>query len=212
MFSLWGRCYIHLLRGRGEAINPSRRNFSTHRIPLLAMGLEQAQKKEKIKYLNLKQYQNRENRFPYLAPVHWILTLCFFKMITLAVRFLSYRSNANMQMKLIKNFSHGVAIFAAVFLLTCCNSASDKKATTGIAAAKSDSCCVKDTTAMNNQTAMTSEITCPKCGHKKMETMPTDVCVIKYTCQKCKAELYPKTGDCCVFCTYGTHKCPSKQE
>ncbi|MHB8259078.1 MAG: GDCCVxC domain-containing (seleno)protein [Bacteroidia bacterium] len=58
---------------------------------------------------------------------------------------------------------------------------------------------------------MQSEITCPKCGHKKTETMPTDVCVIKYTCEKCQAELQPKQGDCCVFCSYGTHKCPSMQ-
>lgn len=56
-----------------------------------------------------------------------------------------------------------------------------------------------------------SEITCPECGHKKKETMPEDVCVIRYTCEKCKAELHPADGDCCVFCTYGTHKCPSMQ-
>ena len=56
-----------------------------------------------------------------------------------------------------------------------------------------------------------SEITCPKCGFKKKETMPTEVCLIKYTCTKCKTDLHPKDGDCCVFCTYGTQKCPSKQ-
>lgn len=56
-----------------------------------------------------------------------------------------------------------------------------------------------------------SEITCPKCGFKKMETMPTDVCLLKYTCQGCRTVLLPKEGDCCVFCTYGTKKCPSKQ-
>lgn len=57
-----------------------------------------------------------------------------------------------------------------------------------------------------------TEITCPKCGFKKTEIMPTEVCQIKYTCTKCKAELFPKKGDCCVFCTYGKHKCPSMQE
>ena len=56
-----------------------------------------------------------------------------------------------------------------------------------------------------------SEITCPKCGNKKTETMPTDVCVLKYTCEKCKADLTPKNGDCCIFCSYGSVKCPSKQ-
>lgn len=56
-----------------------------------------------------------------------------------------------------------------------------------------------------------SEITCPKCGAKETLTMPTDQCQIKYTCQSCKAESFPKDGDCCVFCTYGNHKCPSMQ-
>jgi len=56
-----------------------------------------------------------------------------------------------------------------------------------------------------------SEITCPNCGHKKMETMPTDICLLRYTCEKCKTDLMPKKGDCCVFCSYGSVKCPSKQ-
>lgn len=74
-----------------------------------------------------------------------------------------------------------------------------------------DSCCDKANNSMKTDSSETSEITCPKCGHKKLEKLPTDVCVIKYPCEKCKAELTPKEGDCCVFCTYGTHKCPSKQ-
>ncbi len=56
-----------------------------------------------------------------------------------------------------------------------------------------------------------SEITCPFCGHKKIETMPTDVCLLKYTCKNCKKEIVAKEGDCCVFCSYGSKKCPSKQ-
>lgn len=74
-----------------------------------------------------------------------------------------------------------------------------------------DTCCSNDKTKVGGQIVMQSEITCPKCGHKKMETMPTDVCVIKYNCEKCNTEMLPKDGDCCVFCTYGTHKCPSMQ-
>jgi hypothetical protein len=70
-----------------------------------------------------------------------------------------------------------------------------------------ESCCDEE----KNEKATTSEITCPKCGFKKTETLPSDVCVVRYTCEKCKTNLFPKEGDCCVFCTYGTHKCPSKQ-
>jgi hypothetical protein len=66
-------------------------------------------------------------------------------------------------------------------------------------------------TANTTENQTQSEITCPKCGHKKMETLPTDVCLIKYTCEQCHADLFPKEGDCCVFCSYGTNKCPSKQ-
>jgi len=69
-----------------------------------------------------------------------------------------------------------------------------------------DTCCEKDT-----GTAVVSRITCPDCKYSKTEILPTEVCLIKYTCQNCKKDLYPKEGDCCVFCTYGDVKCPSKQ-
>ncbi len=56
-----------------------------------------------------------------------------------------------------------------------------------------------------------SEITCPKCGFKRTEKLPTEVCQLKYTCQSCGNVMFPKEEDCCVFCSYGDHKCPSKQ-
>lgn len=58
---------------------------------------------------------------------------------------------------------------------------------------------------------LTSTITCPLCGFRKKETMPTDTCRFFYECAGCKTVLRPKGGDCCVFCSYGTEKCPSKQ-
>ncbi|MGH2644457.1 MAG: GDCCVxC domain-containing (seleno)protein [Chitinophagaceae bacterium] len=56
-----------------------------------------------------------------------------------------------------------------------------------------------------------SIITCPICGHKKEETMLTDECRYFYQCEQCKTIVKPLPGDCCVFCSYGTVKCPSKQ-
>jgi predicted ferric reductase len=56
-----------------------------------------------------------------------------------------------------------------------------------------------------------STITCPKCGYSKKETMPTDACQFFYECESCKTVLRPMQGDCCVYCSYGTVKCPSKQ-
>lgn len=57
-----------------------------------------------------------------------------------------------------------------------------------------------------------SDITCPKCGHKKEETMPEDSCQFFYECESCNEVLKPKSGDCCVYCSYGSVKCPPIQE
>jgi hypothetical protein len=56
-----------------------------------------------------------------------------------------------------------------------------------------------------------SELTCPECGHRIVETMPTDRCQFYYECKGCGVLLRPKSGDCCVFCSYGTVPCPPIQ-
>lgn len=63
-----------------------------------------------------------------------------------------------------------------------------------------------------NQVVLESIITCPACGHAAQELMPSDACQWFYECVGCKTLLKPKTGDCCVFCSYGTVKCPPIQE
>ena len=57
-----------------------------------------------------------------------------------------------------------------------------------------------------------SVIACPHCDFRKAETMPTDACMFFYECGGCGRTLRPKPGDCCVFCSYGTVKCPPVQE
>lgn len=57
-----------------------------------------------------------------------------------------------------------------------------------------------------------SVITCPFCGFRKEEEMPVNACMHFYKCTSCGKTIKPKAGDCCVFCSYGTIKCPSKQE
>jgi hypothetical protein len=57
-----------------------------------------------------------------------------------------------------------------------------------------------------------SEITCPICGHKKVEEMPTKACQFFYECKKCNTVLKPEAGDCCVYCSFGTVPCPPIQE
>ena len=54
-------------------------------------------------------------------------------------------------------------------------------------------------------------LTCPLCGAANRATMPTDACQFFYECPACRTTLRPKSGDCCVFCSYGSVKCPPMQ-
>ena len=56
-----------------------------------------------------------------------------------------------------------------------------------------------------------SIMTCPGCGFAKCETMPTNACQVVYECERCARVLRPRTGDCCVFCSYGSMPCPPIQ-
>jgi len=56
-----------------------------------------------------------------------------------------------------------------------------------------------------------SILTCPECGFKREETMPTDACLWYWVCPRCSIMHRPKPGDCCVFCSYGTVACPPVQ-
>ncbi|WP_298636399.1 GDCCVxC domain-containing (seleno)protein [uncultured Umboniibacter sp.] len=65
---------------------------------------------------------------------------------------------------------------------------------------------------MTSNVNLQSELTCPECSHRKMETMPTDACQWFYECEQCHVLLKPKAGDCCVYCSYGTVPCPPIQQ
>ncbi|MDP1711718.1 MAG: GDCCVxC domain-containing (seleno)protein [Candidatus Nanopelagicaceae bacterium] len=54
-------------------------------------------------------------------------------------------------------------------------------------------------------------VTCPICKHQSVEAIPTDACLFFYECHSCKTLLKPLAGDCCVFCSYADHDCPSRQ-
>ena len=56
-----------------------------------------------------------------------------------------------------------------------------------------------------------SVLTCPECGAAALEVMPTDACVFFYECKQCRKLLRPNRGDCCVFCSFGSVKCPPIQ-
>ena len=65
---------------------------------------------------------------------------------------------------------------------------------------------------MTGEIILKSTLTCPNCGYKKEEEMPTEACQFFYECEGCKELIRPKQGDCCVYCSYGTVKCPPVQE
>jgi hypothetical protein len=64
---------------------------------------------------------------------------------------------------------------------------------------------------MGTRLVLESLLTCPHCGVTAVETMPTDACLYFYECARCRTLLRPKPGDCCVFCSYGSVKCPPMQ-
>jgi hypothetical protein len=61
------------------------------------------------------------------------------------------------------------------------------------------------------EAVLESDLACPACGHVKREVMPTDACLFFYECENCKSLLRPRAGDCCVFCSFGSVKCPPIQ-
>jgi hypothetical protein len=63
-----------------------------------------------------------------------------------------------------------------------------------------------------NAVVLESVLTCPHCGFASRATMPTDACLFFHECSQCRTLLRPKLGDCCVFCSYGSVKCPPIQE
>jgi len=60
-------------------------------------------------------------------------------------------------------------------------------------------------------TTLRSTITCPQCGEAREVDMPQDACQYFYECPRCSTILRPKAGACCVFCSYGSVRCPPKQ-
>jgi hypothetical protein len=64
---------------------------------------------------------------------------------------------------------------------------------------------------LHSAVVLNSVLTCPHCGHAKREDMPVDACQFFYECENCNMVLRPKPGDCCVFCSFGSVKCPPAQ-
>ncbi|CAM3419595.1 GDCCVxC domain-containing (seleno)protein [Aquirufa ecclesiirivi] len=57
-----------------------------------------------------------------------------------------------------------------------------------------------------------STITCPHFAKQAPEIMPENACQYFNACTFCGERLKPKSGDCSVFCSYGTVLCPPIQQ
>lgn len=64
----------------------------------------------------------------------------------------------------------------------------------------------------SSELILETRISCPSCGHQQLEEMPQNACVHFYECRGCGRLLRPRPGDCCVFCSYGSVKCPPRQK
>ena len=53
-------------------------------------------------------------------------------------------------------------------------------------------------------------LTCPKCGAKQEEKIPTSSCVPSYTCRACQQVIKSEGDNCCVFCNFSDHSCSLK--
>ena len=65
---------------------------------------------------------------------------------------------------------------------------------------------------MSEDARLLSTLTCPACGDARTLEMAEDSCLVRYDCPACGAVLRPKSGDCCVFCSYGDVPCPPVQK
>lgn len=54
-------------------------------------------------------------------------------------------------------------------------------------------------------------VTCPSCLKSFEEIMPERFCNIQSNCKICNKTIKAKLGDCCIYCSYGSKKCPSMQ-
>ncbi len=57
-----------------------------------------------------------------------------------------------------------------------------------------------------------SVVTCPHCQAFELVEIPTGFSQHLYRCPSCLVILKPKSGDCCIFCSFGSHDCASSEK
>lgn len=60
--------------------------------------------------------------------------------------------------------------------------------------------------------AQYSTITCPHCQGAEILELPRGASQHLFQCRVCNAILKPKSGDCCIFCSFGDLDCSSAEQ
>lgn len=58
-------------------------------------------------------------------------------------------------------------------------------------------------------TELLARITCPLCRVEFEAEIPERARQLFWHCPACEGVIVPKSGDCCVFCSYADRRCPS---
>ncbi|OWF65799.1 hypothetical protein B6A14_08535 [Polynucleobacter hirudinilacicola] len=65
---------------------------------------------------------------------------------------------------------------------------------------------------MTAQEKQHSTITCPYCQATETLEIPRGSSQHLYRCRACACILKPKSGDCCIFCSFGDLDCSSAEQ
>jgi hypothetical protein len=55
------------------------------------------------------------------------------------------------------------------------------------------------------------EVTCPCCGHVEWMQMEPDQSPFALVCDQCRDVSAPPSGECCLFCAFGSCQCLPRQ-
>ncbi|ABP34804.1 GDCCVxC domain-containing (seleno)protein [Polynucleobacter asymbioticus] len=57
-----------------------------------------------------------------------------------------------------------------------------------------------------------SVVTCPHCQASEVIKVEAGTSQHLYRCRSCSAILKPKSGDCCILCSFGDRDCSSSEQ
>ncbi|WP_305848976.1 GDCCVxC domain-containing (seleno)protein [Polynucleobacter sp. MG-6-Vaara-E2] len=65
---------------------------------------------------------------------------------------------------------------------------------------------------MLNNNYLESTVTCPHCEASETLLLQSGSTHHFYRCRSCSAILKPKSGDCCILCSFGSSDCSAPEQ